>query len=60
MSDRRTAQMTLRTHEQISDFFDDLDLIEPGVAPVNRWRPDHPLDAEVADFRNFCGIGQKN
>ncbi|TDC85589.1 SAM-dependent methyltransferase [Actinomadura sp. 7K507] len=30
---------TPRTPEQITGYFDGLDLIEPGVVPVTRWRP---------------------
>ncbi|MGW7793550.1 SAM-dependent methyltransferase [Streptomyces tricolor] len=30
----------LRTVEAITSFFDGLELIEPGVVPVTRWRPD--------------------
>ena len=30
----------LRTPEQIGDFFAGLDLVEPGVVPIQTWRPD--------------------
>ncbi|MET8114854.1 SAM-dependent methyltransferase [Streptomyces prasinus] len=30
----------LRTVEEITSFFDGLELLEPGVVPVTRWRPD--------------------
>ncbi|MEU1008750.1 SAM-dependent methyltransferase [Streptomyces sp. NPDC005890] len=30
----------LRTVEAITSFFDGLDLVEPGVVPVTRWRPE--------------------
>jgi SAM-dependent methyltransferase len=53
------AQMTLRSHDRISHFFDDLDLIDPGVVPVNRWRPDHPQESDPSDVPNFCGIARK-
>lgn len=35
----------LRTAEEITAFFDGLELLEPGVVPVTRWRPD--VDAPV-------------
>jgi SAM-dependent methyltransferase len=53
------AQMTLRSHDQISHFFDGLDLIEPGVVPVNCWRPDQPQETDTADVPNFCGMARK-
>ncbi|AKH83988.1 methyltransferase [Streptomyces sp. CNQ-509] len=37
---RATASMTPRTHAEVLSFFDGCALIEPGVAPVNEWRPD--------------------
>ena len=36
--------VTLRSPEQVSRFFDGLDLIEPGVVPVEERRPDSILD----------------
>jgi hypothetical protein len=52
------AQMTLRGHAQISRFFDGFELIEPGLVPVNRWRPDSDL-TPAADVPNYCGVGRK-
>jgi SAM-dependent methyltransferase len=54
------AQMTLRSHDQISHFFDGLELVEPGVVPVNRWRPDQPRETDPTDVPNFCGIARKS
>ncbi|MER6407791.1 SAM-dependent methyltransferase [Streptomyces viridosporus] len=41
----------LRTVEQITAFFDGLDLVEPGVVPVPLWRPDaaSPAPETVAE-----------
>lgn len=50
---------TLRTPEQISGFFHDLCLVEPGIVSCPAWRPD---GAETAPFREvdeFCGLGRK-
>jgi hypothetical protein len=54
------AQMTLRTHEQIARFFDGLDLIEPGLVPVNRWRPAKEGVQDPRDVPNFCAIARKS
>jgi hypothetical protein len=32
--------LVLRTHDQVVRFFDGLELVEPGVVAVDRWRPD--------------------
>ncbi len=50
---RRLTELSLehfawRTRAQIVPFFDGLDVVEPGVVPVNRWRPDRG-EAEPAD-----------
>ncbi|MFE5393273.1 SAM-dependent methyltransferase [Streptomyces sp. NPDC056568] len=34
------APYVLRTVEQITAYFDGLELVDPGVVPVTRWRPD--------------------
>ena len=49
------AQMTLRTHAQISHFFDRLELAEPGLVPVNRW---HIHDG-APEVPNFCAVARK-
>jgi O-methyltransferase involved in polyketide biosynthesis len=51
----------LRSPEQIAGFFDGLDLVEPGVVSVSRWRPD-PADAAgglPAEVDAFGGVGRK-
>lgn len=53
------ARMTLRTHGQIARFFDGLDLVEPGLVPVNRWRPALEPDEGSRDVPNYCGAARK-
>jgi SAM-dependent methyltransferase len=53
------AQMTLRTHGQISEFFSGLELAGPGVVAVNRWAPDGLTRPEPRDVPNFCGVAAK-
>ena len=50
--------MTLRTPQQIAGFFDRLELLEPGVVPTTRWRPD-PSDLTNQDVDEFCGVGRR-
>jgi hypothetical protein len=34
------AAVTLRSRSEIARFFDGLELVEPGMVQVHRWRPD--------------------
>ena len=36
---RTAGTTTLRTHAEISGFFDGLRLLEPGLVQVQRWQP---------------------
>jgi len=39
---------TLRTKEQVTRLFAGLDLVEPGVVQISKWRPDSELTARAA------------
>ncbi len=55
-----TPSMTLRTPQQITRFFDGLDLLPPGVVSCSRWRPDlTPVGGEPAEVDEFCGVARK-
>jgi hypothetical protein len=43
----------LRTPEQIAGYFDGFELVEPGVVPVTRWRPDP--DSSAPEVDNYLG-----
>ncbi len=48
-----------RSPEEIAGFFEGLDLIDPGLVPTTRWRPD-PLDvATVQDVDQYAAIARK-
>jgi S-adenosyl methyltransferase len=49
----------LRSPEQIAAFFAGLDLLEPGVVPVSRWRPDPSSTDKPADTAVFGGVARK-
>ena len=49
----------LRSPEQVTGFFDGLELIEPGVVPVTRWRPEPTPFGEPDDVPGMCGVGRK-
>jgi len=55
-----TPPMTLRSPEQISRFFDGLDLLEPGVVSCSRWRPaPSQVGGQPAEVDEFCGVARK-
>ena len=50
----------LRPPAEVTGFFDGLELVEPGVVPCHRWKPDRPEDAPAAaaDPPVLCGVGR--
>jgi S-adenosyl methyltransferase len=55
-----TADFQPRSHAEILQFFDGLELIEPGLVHVPAWRPDSPRDAErAARVAAYGGAGRK-
>jgi trans-aconitate methyltransferase len=53
-------KVTFRTHEQVSRFFAGLDLVDPGVVPIQDWRADSPLDLSSAPTAMWGGVGRKS
>jgi S-adenosyl methyltransferase len=50
---------TLRTREEILEFFSGLDVLEPGLVPVQQWRPDEPGSADPEKSWMIGGVGRK-
>jgi hypothetical protein len=50
---------THRTRAEILRFFDGLDLLEPGLVPLNRWRPEAAATDAGPDVPAYGGIGLK-
>jgi O-methyltransferase involved in polyketide biosynthesis len=48
-----------RTPEKIERFFAGLEIIEPGIVSVSRWRPDTGDLDEIPEVDDFCGVGWK-
>jgi S-adenosyl methyltransferase len=50
----------LRTPEQIARYFDGLELVEPGVVPIEHWRPDpSPFEPPAKLSANLGGVARK-
>ena len=55
------APYALRRPDELTSFFDGLDLIEPGVVPCPGWRPDgrDPDGASADAAAAYCGVARK-
>lgn len=51
--------VVLRDHAEVSMFFDGLDLLDPGVVQVNRWRPASETMEATAPVAFWGGIARK-
>ncbi|QKW33920.1 SAM-dependent methyltransferase [Actinomadura sp. NAK00032] len=58
-NERATETLTPRTRDQVLRFFDGLDLLEPGLVSMSRWRPEAQPWGEPAEVSGFCGVGRK-
>ncbi len=57
-NERVADQATLRGHDETARFFDGLELVEPGVVAVAKWRPDSDLDS-ARPSSMWCAAGRK-
>ena len=58
LSQAMVQRVTPRSREQVTRFFDGVDLVEPGVVPIQQWRPDSDLEA-AARAGMWGGVGRK-
>ena len=60
LNDLVLQQRSYRDHAQVTAFFSGagLELVEPGVVGVPRWRPESGLEA-AAPTMAWCGVGRK-
>jgi len=49
----------LRSPEQIAGFFDGLELVEPGVVELTRWRPEATPFPDPGEVPGMCGVARK-
>ncbi|MDT0433818.1 MULTISPECIES: SAM-dependent methyltransferase [Streptomyces] len=52
-------ELTQRTPEAVSRFFDGLDVLEPGVVSCSRWRPEPTDGEEPREVAMHGGVGRK-
>ncbi len=54
------APYRVRRPDQIARHFDGLELVDPGVVPIQQWRPDHsPFGPPANLSNNMGGVGRK-
>jgi S-adenosyl methyltransferase len=54
------APYRVRRPDQISCFFDELELVDPGVVPIQQWRPEHtPFGPPKNLSNNLGGVAKK-
>ena len=58
LSQLMTQRVTPRSQEQVARFFDGLELVEPGVVPIQQWRPDSEEEA-AARAGMWGGVARK-
>jgi hypothetical protein len=51
--------VTLRTHDEVSRFFAGLDLVEPGLVQLHRWRPGPDGPDPDHDIANYGAVARK-
>jgi hypothetical protein len=53
-----TEKVVLRDQEEVTTFFDGLELVEPGVVQISKWRPQSDLEA-AAPAAVWGGVARK-
>jgi O-methyltransferase involved in polyketide biosynthesis len=53
------APLRTRTRQELTRFFDGLELLEPGVVSCSLWRPDTSDIGTHAEVTQYCGVARK-
>jgi hypothetical protein len=53
------VSLTARSHDEVSAFFAGLDLLEPGVVQLHRWRAGAGDPGTGRELANYGGVGRK-
>jgi len=49
----------VRSREEVASFFDDLEVVPPGLVKVNEWRPDGREEPDSPEWFEFGGVARK-
>jgi len=58
-NEKATPPIRTRSRQELTRFFDHLELLEPGVVSATLWRPDLSSIGTPAEVNNFGGVGCK-
>jgi len=53
------TQVVARSHQQVARFFDGLDLVDPGLVQLHRWRPGSGVDDTGRDLAAYGAVARK-
>jgi O-methyltransferase involved in polyketide biosynthesis len=57
---RSSAQIRMRTRDEVARFFDGLEMTTPGPVPLGQWSKSGKIEVGTAsDVAGWCGIGRK-
>ncbi len=57
---RSLGRGQVRSREEITRFFDGLELVPPGLVYLNEWQPDTlPNESALGATLMLCGVGRK-
>jgi len=59
MNPMMSEPVTLRTRDEVSPFFAGLDLVEPGLVQLHRWRPGPEGPVPDHDIANYGAVARK-
>lgn len=58
-NENATPPITARSSAQFGRFFEGLQLLDPGIVPCTRWRPDTPEIGAAADVPQLAAAARK-
>jgi len=59
-NEQAVVPVAARTHAEVTRFFAGLELLEPGVVQVHRWRPAPADPGSDGDLAIYAGVGRKS
>ena len=54
-----SASVTPRSRDQVARFFTGLDMVPPGLVPIDKWGLAGPVGEGIGGLVGYCGIGRK-
>jgi hypothetical protein len=59
LAESGSTPTTRRSHEEVTAFFDGLELVEPGVVQTHRWHPDPGISVTEYEVSAWAAVGRK-